>query len=48
MNNNLDIKKLENWIGKKEIVKDILTPNLEQKFRATLDIKVGDPKTDEY
>jgi len=44
MNKNLDIKKLENWIGKKEIVKDILTPNLEQKFRATLDIKVGDPK----
>ena len=40
----LDIDHLKSWIGKTEIVEDILTPSLEQKFRATLDIDVGNPK----
>jgi len=40
----LDIDKLKSWIGKTEIVEDILTPSLEQKFRATLDMDVESPK----
>ncbi len=40
----LDIDKLKSWIGKTETAEDILTPGLEQKFRATLDIDVKSPK----
>ena len=44
MHEILDIDKLGCWIGKKEISSDILTPSLEKKFRATLNIEVGEPK----
>ena len=47
MKSIVDIKKLKNWVGKKEIVSDILTPSLEEKFRATLDIKVNKPQNGE-
>ncbi len=47
MKSIVDIKKLKNWIGKKEIVSDILTSSLEQKFRATLDIHVNKPQNGE-
>ena len=43
----IDIKKLKNWIGKKETVSDVLTSSLEQKFRATLDIEVKKPQDGE-
>ena len=43
----LDIGHLKSWIGKTEIVEDILTPSLEQKFRATLDMDVAAPETAE-
>ena len=43
MKSVIDIKKLKNWIGKKEIVSDILTSSMEKKFRATLDIQVNKP-----
>ena len=44
MHEILDIDKLGCWIGKKETSSDILTPSLEKKFRATLNIEVGEPK----
>ena len=42
-NEELDINYLNKWLGKTEIVKDYLTPIVEQRYRATLNIDPGDP-----
>ena len=41
----MNIEELNKWIGSSEKSEDIVTSSLEQRFRATLDIDPGDPKT---
>ena len=41
----MNIEELKKWIGSSEKSEDIVTSSLEQRFRATLDIDPGDPKT---
>ena len=42
-NEELDINHLNKWLGNTEIVTDYLTPIVEQRYRATLNIDPGDP-----
>ena len=37
-NEELDINHLNKWLGNTEIVTDYLTPIVEQRYRATLNI----------
>lgn len=46
-NEDLDINHLNKWLGNTEIVTDYLTPIVEQRYRATLNIDPGDPKIGE-
>ena len=46
-NEELDINHLNKWLGNIEIVTDYLTPIVEQRYRATLNIDPGDPKIGE-
>ena len=46
-NQELDINHLNKWLGNTEIVTDYLTPIVEQRYRATLNIDPGDPKIGE-
>ena len=46
-NEELDINYLNKWLGKTEIVKDYLTPIVEQRYRATLNIDPGNPAVGE-
>ena len=41
----MNIEELKKWIGSSEKSEDVVTSLLEQRFRATLDIDPGDPKT---
>ena len=41
----MNIVELKKWIGSSETSEDIITSSLEQRFRATLDIDPGNPKT---
>ncbi len=41
----MNIEELKKWIGSSETSEDIITSSLEQRFRATLDIDPGNPKT---
>ena len=43
-NEALDINHLNKWLGNIETVTDYLTPIVEQRYRATLNIDPGDPK----
>ena len=47
-NEELDINHLNKWLGNIETVTDYLTPIVEQRYRATLNIDPGDvmPKRD--
>jgi hypothetical protein len=40
-NEDLDINHLNKWLGNTEIVTDYLTPIVEQRYRATLNIDPG-------
>ena len=42
-NKELDINHLNKWLGNIEMVTDYLTPIVEQRYRATLNIDPGDP-----
>ena len=42
-NEELDINHLNKWLGNTEIVTDYLTPVVEQRYRATLNIDPGNP-----
>ena len=42
-NEELDINHLNKWLGNIEMVTDYLTPIVEQRYRATLNIDPGDP-----
>ena len=42
-NEALDINHLNKWLGNTETVTDYLTPIVEQRYRATLNIDPGDP-----
>ena len=42
-NEELDINHLNKWLGNTETVTDYLTPIVEQRYRATLNIDPGDP-----
>ena len=46
-NEALDINHLNKWLGNIETVTDYLTPIVEQRYRATLNIDPGDPKIGE-
>ena len=43
-NEALDINHLNKWLGNVETVTDYITPIVEQRYRATLNIDPGDPK----
>ena len=47
-NEALDINHLNKWLGNIETVTDYLTPIVEQRYRATLNIDPGDPKIGEH
>ena len=44
MSNEVDIDHLKKWIGKKDYVTDYVTPIVEQRYRATLNMDIGNPK----
>ena len=46
-NEALDINHLNKWLGNVETVTDYITPIVEQRYRATLNIDPGDPKIGE-
>ncbi len=44
MSTKVDINHLRKWIGKIDNVTDYVTPLVEQRYRATLNMDIGDPK----
>ena len=44
MSTKVDIDHLRKWIGKIDNVTDYVTPIVEQRFRATLNMDIGNPK----
>ena len=44
MSTNVDIDHLRKWIGKIDNVTDYVTPIVEQRYRATLNMDIGNPK----
>ena len=44
MSTKVDIDHLRKWIGKIDNVTDYVTPIVEQRYRATLNMDIGDPK----
>ncbi len=44
MSKNVDIDHLRKWIGKIDNVTDYVTPIVEQRYRATLNMDIGNPK----
>ena len=44
MSTKVDIDHLRNWIGKIDNVTDYVTPIVEQRYRATLNMDVGNPE----
>ena len=44
MSTKVDIDHLRNWIGKIDNVTDYVTPIVEQRYRATLNMDIGNPK----
>ena len=44
MNTKVDIDHLRKWIGKIDNVTDYVTPIVEQRYRATLNMDIGNPK----
>ena len=47
MSTKLDIDHLRKWIGKIDNVTDYVTPIVEQRYRATLNMDIGNPKDGE-
>ena len=46
-NEALDINHLNKWVGNIETVTDYITPFVEQRYRATLNIDPGNPQMGE-
>ena len=46
-NEALDINHLNKWVGNIETVTDYITPIVEQRYRATLNIDPGNPQMGE-
>ena len=44
MSTKVDIEHLRKWIGKIDNVTDYVTPIVEQRYRATLNMDIGNPK----
>ena len=44
MSTKVDIDHLKKWIGKIDSVTDYVTPIVEQRYRATLNMDIGNPK----
>ena len=44
MSTKVDIDHLRKWIGKIDNVTDYVTPIVEQRYRATLNMDIGNPK----
>jgi len=47
MSTKIDIDHLRKWIGKIDNVTDYVTPIVEQRYRATLNMDIGNPKDGE-
>ena len=47
MSTKVDIDHLRKWIGKIDNVTDYVTPIVEQRYRATLNMDIGNPKVGE-
>ncbi len=47
MSTKVDIDHLRKWIGKIDNVTDYVTPIVEQRYRATLNMDIGNPKDGE-
>jgi len=47
MSTKVDIDHLRKWIGKIDNVTDYVTPIVEQRYRATLNMDIGNPKNGE-
>ena len=47
MSTKVDINHLRKWIGKIDNVTDYVTPIVEQRYRATLNMDIGNPKDGE-
>ena len=47
MSTKVDIDHLRKWIGKIDTVTDYVTPIVEQRYRATLNMDIGNPKDGE-
>ena len=47
MSTKVDIEHLRKWIGKIDNVTDYVTPIVEQRYRATLNMDIGNPKDGE-
>ena len=43
----IDINHLNKWLGKEDLVTDYVTPIVEQRYRATLNMDPGNPELGE-
>ena len=43
----IDINHLNKWLGKEDLVTDYVTPIVEQRYRATLNMDLGEPQLGE-